>query len=562
MVSITRLYKRARAALLTRLRRYVYRQHAGERVDPPAPLYDGIDYSQPPIVPHTWLRERPQVVKRIFEADAADVFRNQFGLPYLGTDAAPIAPTYEDPLMEWDIATRTRVLRSCHASFNRNPIANALVNYTVDFVVGDGLTITYRNQEVKALLQAVIDNPENAFRDMEKALLKDLQVDGEVFLRLFGRGEDTLIIPQRPWEIQYIKTEKGNFRRPLVYHAQRLVSEGDSPTGQTVEIEDIPAAEIIHAAINRHATELRGRPDLYPLLPWLRADVQWLGDRMTQSKWRGGLMWHVKVAGGGNALASALSRWRKPPNPGSVEVSSDKQEVIPLVNPANAGDNAADGRAVRLMVIAGMRLPEYFVADGQNANLATASKQELPALTKFESYQAVLINQLWKPLARRIINQAVDDGLLADFVQVQDGDGNPILDDGKPVDLIRACDAFDFAYDPVTAEDFAALVNALAVAEDRRWIDRITAQEKLGFDHESIAKRLQVQDAEEDAGDMDALNRAARYGEPPPVDDDLSLDDGLNAAPPPSKGEVPSGGLRPPLHKPQFPRDSLTAQGR
>ena len=459
---------------------------------------DGVDYSRPVIVPG-WERRQmaagvPQVgaavAHRLQEA-AAD-YQSQFGDPH--NQNPPITPVTEDPLLEWNWSTRERVLSNCHAAYARNPLANSIVQFTTQFVVGDGFNLSTQNKEVEQILQAFIDNPDNAIREYERLAVNDLQVDGELLVQLFTQNGETVIAPRRPWELRDITTERGFFRRIESFHFVRHETEGDAPTGaqETVD-EPIPADQMLFIAINRHSYELRGRPELYRLLPWLRADTEWLSDRARQSKWRNALLWIVKVAGNPSAVGAILQQWRKPPAPGSAYVSSDKVTVEAATNSANAGDATNDGRAIRLMSVMGARLPEYFFGDGSMTNLATATKQELPALTKFETFQQILISQLWTPLFKRVLQNALDAGHLPEQMEVQDAEGEMIADK-EPLDTLEA---FSVTYEPVTQQDINVLTQALNLQKMNHWIDDISAMEKLGNDPHIVQKRLAEQMAQQ-----------------------------------------------------------------
>jgi len=432
---------------------------------------DGVDYSIPAILPG-WLRRAMEANVRLRESVISNLNdRSTFGSLYRSADA-PLTPVTEDPLLEWDAATRERILSNCHAAYQRNPLAHAAVNYTTDFVIGDGFNLVCKHPEVERILKAFIDNPDNALRKYERQAVNDLQVDGELIVRFYSEGGETVVVPQRPWELKWIQTEAGFFRRPEIFHFERVQTEGDSPTGHTETApEHVPADAIHFVTINDHAYELRGRPELYRVLPWLRADKEWLEERTRQNKWRNALLWHVKVENATSAMiANVAQRWRRPPSPGSAYVSSAAEDVKPLVNPISGGDAGHDGRAIRLMVILGMRLPEYFFADGANSNLATSTRQELPALTKFEAFQQIMIEQVWTPIFRRVLQNALDAGILPE--------------------MTSALDAFEVSYEPVTAQDLNALANMLDMAVKNKWTSAQTAAEKLGFDPSVERERM------------------------------------------------------------------------
>lgn len=504
---------------------------------------DGVDYRAPFLLPGHIRREMqhdPDLRKMV--ESAASNYQTPFGTPYESSDK-PFRAVTEDPLLEWDYATRERVLSTCHAAYHRNPLANSIVQFTTQFVVGDGFNLVCKNKDVERLLNEFIDHPDNNIREYERQAVNDLQVDGELILRFFEQGGQVVMVPQRPWELESISTEKGFFRRFEVFTFQRYETEGDDPAGQMDNRrERVKAEEILFVAINRHGYELRGRPELYRLLPWLEADRDFLSDRVMQSKWRGALLWHVRVLRATPAIvANVMNRWKRPPNPGSAYVSTDNEEVIPLTNSANAGDASNDGRSIRLMNIMGARLPEYFFADGQNSNLATAKKQELPALTKFEAFQQILIEQLWTPAFKRVIQAAIDAGNLTPEVEVQDSEGDPIVeepptmergqDPDEPNDeapgtaeTCNALEAFEVTYEPVTGDDLNTLAQAYATMAGQGWVDDQTAMEKLGLDVRQVEKRLEKQ-RQKQVDEMAMGMRPIPPGQVPPgMEDNMSND--------------------------------------
>lgn len=411
--------------------------------DQPASIADGVNYAMPIILPAYVRASMNEAQLQKYITEAAE-FHHQFGTPY--QQGTPVSPVTEDPLQEWAYSTRLAVLTTCHAAYHRNPLINAAVQYSADFIVGDGFNLNCKNKDVENILYQFIDDELNAIREYERQAAIDLQVDGELFLRTkTGKpDEDTAglirAVPMRPWECEYIKTELGDFRVREFYRFQLNQTEGDSPiSGTSTETLDISADDMLHVAINRHSYELRGRPELYRILAWARADTEFLENRARQNFWRGALLWWVAVKGATASILSAVSAaWKKPPPPGSTVVTSDAQVVTPLVNSAGGTDAEPDMKAIKNRVIIGFRMPEYFFADGSDANLATATAQQLPALTRFSAFQIILREQLWYPLFRRVLQTAIDAGLIPEEVEEQDADGEPVREEPKPEDAAAA----------------------------------------------------------------------------------------------------------------------------
>lgn len=473
-------------------------------------IADGVDYALPVVMPRSVRQAWPRMTQAertaYIEADRTH-WRFQFDSPQRSGADAPVSMPNEDPLEEWDIATRRSVLENCHMAYLRNPVVNAGVNYTKAYVVGEGLRVTYKNKDVQAVLEAFMESPDNPVNEYERAFVTDLQLDGELFIRYFEKAGETVIVPLRPWEVERIETEPGFFRRPLTYHVVREETDG---TGTRVQVtEDIPAEQVLHVAINRRAYEQRGRPDLYSVLPWAKAYKDWLEDRARQNYWRNALLYTVNVATSNpTTVAAVAARWKQPPAPGSVAVESDKVQVNAVTNPVGAGDAGEDGRQLKLMTAVGLQLPEYMLADGENANLASTNNQELPALTKFGEYQRIMVEQVWQPILRRVLENAVNAGLLPAKVEVQDTFGEPVEDE-EPLDTPRA---FEVTYEPLSQDDVLNMAQALQIAFDNNWVSARTASTELGYDYSVELKQLQ---AETDAAMLLQRERMAAGLVPP-----------------------------------------------
>lgn len=491
-------------------------------------IEDGLRYDMPILMPH-FLREdleRRGILNDYLTEAARDTFRFQFDTPQRSAADLPVQPTTEDPLREWSFSTRRMVLSTCHSAYNRNPLLNTAVQFTADFVIGNGFNLSCKNHEVSEYLEAFMCNPDNNIRTYERQAIIDLQVDGELMIQYF-EGEDdaagqVVIVPLRPWECDWIKTEKGFFRRPVSYRFQRYVTEGDYPGGeQSTEIEEIDAKQILHVPINNHAYELRGRPELYRVLAWARADSEFLENRARQNHWRNALLWLVSVSKATPAaMASVIARWSKPPSPGSIGIETENVDIKPLTNGVGAGDAMEDGRQIKNRVIMGLRLPEYFFADGYNSNLATASAQAMPALTKFSAFQTIMVEQVWYPLFKRVLTCAIEAGLLPEEVELEDSEGDTVYEEPDDTDdmgempdmmqpgalspngtmpmmqpripkMIDTLEAFDISYAPLESGDKLNLINALGVAMDRDIMSKQTVQEEFGVDPDIEAKRME-----------------------------------------------------------------------
>lgn len=446
------------------------------------------------------LRAKKLIEAKKFQETSAP-YQDQFSAPNQWQANIPAWPS-ADPLREWDSAgplgttsTRREILMRTHLAWERNPVAKQAVAITTQFAMGDGLTLKCYNPDVEEVLEEFRDNKENGVELYEKLFCTDLQIDGELFIRFYkddgGQGR-TLINPLKPWEIWWIETERGFPMRPVSYHWYSL-STNFTPGDLQIVTEDIPAAEVLHITINRHSYEQRGRPDLFNILPWLKAYKDWLENRARQNFWRGALLWWVKLINGTPAQVSGKrAQYKQPPPPGSMVVSNDKEEWSALQNDIKAGDAADDGRQIKLMSAIGKGLPEYMLSDGQNANLASASAQQLPALRTFGEYQDIMVNQVWWPIYTQVIHNAIDAGILPEEVQEYDSDGDPMFEeDGKTPKMIETCEAFGLEAPELESDDPNTLAQALQIAVNNEWASGETAAGRMGFDYTSEQKKIE-----------------------------------------------------------------------
>lgn len=469
-----------------------------ENVHDPVKIYDHVNYALPVLLPDSLRNDltRTGKLEEFITESYATAVRFQFDAPY--KKDVPFTPVTEDPLSEWSWTTRKYILEQCHAAYDRNPDAKVAINHIANFAIGQGFQLVTYHPDIEALLQDFIDA--NAVREYERDAARDLLIDGELVIRYFYDADmgQTSFVPLRPWELQYIQTELGNYKNILKYHFQFHEDEGDYPGSQVnSEITEIDADEIGFAAINRRSYELRGRSDLYAALPWLKARKDWLENRARINYWLSVILWQVTVdTNNSAAIAAVRARWSKPPTPGSIAVEHAAVHVEPMQASPNATEAADDGRQLLMQLAKNFGLPEYFLGDGENANLASATRQQLPALVKFEEYQWTMVTKVWVKMFRKVIQNEIDAGRLPTELQKHDGNGDPIA--GEMIDTLKA---FDVQYADITQENLLDLTNALEKQLQNDLVSRRQARSELNRDPDKTEKEIQ-EERERDMMDM------------------------------------------------------------
>lgn len=473
---------------------------------------DGVPYTPPPMVTEAEMKslsDSGQLQKYLKESIAPTwgssvasydiATRFQFDYPY--KKDAPVNIPIDNPLYEWNSSTRRYIAELCHGAYLRNPDARAL-NHIANFAVGQGFQLTALNPDIREFLDEFIDHPETRVREYERQAAKDLLIDGEIILEWMVTGTGMpVFVPKRPYECVGIKTEEGHYRKLKEFEFAEVQDEGQGFNPFTkFEIKKIPAENITFVAINNRAYELRGRSELFPILMWLKTRQDWLENRARVNHFKSSVMWMVRVASNNaKTIMDVAARWARPPKPGASAVESENVSVETVSPNIQGRDAVDDGRQLLLQIAKSFNIPEYFMSDGHNANLASASRQQLPALVRFEEHQKVLVDELWIPLFRKAIQIQVSKGLIPEEVAEYNSLDEPTGE------MIKAIDAFNVSYQPVIEEDLKELTESLEIQVRTGLTSKRMARQTLGYDADQVEADLDEEgyDGSEEMDDPD-----------------------------------------------------------
>jgi hypothetical protein len=317
-------------------------------------------------------------------------------------------------------STYLELHNDCYETYNTNPLANAIVEMGVNFVLGEGLTISAAHPRVQKLLDSFWNDPSNRMNLRQYDLATELSVYGELFIRFYVdlptgsvtvRQIDPSLIDEIECDPEDIETVRRVHRRPTA----TVTTSGSAPSlddpGTNGVWLSVPN-EVMHFAVNKVSNAKRGKSDLATLLPWLRRYKDWLIDRVRINKYRSVFLWDVKLAGADTSTIKAkMMEYATPPSPGSVLVHNEGEEWNAVQPRIAADDVAADGHAIKLMIAVGAGLPEHYLSDGGDVNRATAAEMGLPVVKKYRRRQDYL-GYVLRAILDRVITEASRAGKL------------------------------------------------------------------------------------------------------------------------------------------------------
>jgi hypothetical protein len=429
-------------------------------------------------------------------------FDFEFGQPFAGSlqDALGGMPV-ADSIREWNNTERRNVLTRAHFLWERNPLAKGAIRVIRGFVVSTGLNVTYRNKEVREIIENFRRQNRRKIQRWERQWFEQLLRDGEVFVRIFDTepGETGLdraafratAVSIKPWLVDAVETDEQDRDTVVNYHIRPEKGTGapDSPRQEMGEPEAVDAGEIVHCYINAVGYETRGRSELFVIFPWLRAYNDWLANRARRNRYLG-FYYHLLMKGASSGqVATKRTQLRQPPAPGSIYVSSDAEELKEMGGNIGADRAAEDGRQIKLMSLIGFPLPEYMVSEGENANLATARSQQLPALRMFSTYQDIYTQELWRPIYEAVLERSGLD--LEAMVAEEDEDGKQT---GKQIPV---WEAFDVSAQEIVDEDPKNLAEALTLHVQNGALSKRGYSKRAGIDYNYEQQYLDAEDKAE-----------------------------------------------------------------
>jgi len=428
-------------------------------------------------------------------------------------------------------STREEKVKKSFEAWERNPLAETAIEYKVAYILGKGIEYSCKHLEV----QEAIDGfwKENQFDTLQFELVREIGLSGEIFGWFPGSrkkekkkieeqkddkksklqiGNIPIIIPVDSTEIKYIARNPQDQRKPSYYHRQYIVQEYPSfdenasmlVASTTTKDENIPAEEMIHFKIGGLTNLSRGRGWLNRVLDWIDEYKAFVNIRKTIHRAKCALAWVFKIATDNQKDIDAMQT--KVDNFAKYDRDSNERETIPIGQPIiigksmevntvnsniNAGTAYEDGHAIKGMVAAGTKLPEYMFGSGYDANLATAQAQDSPMVKCMELNQE-LIRVMFKQIFDFALQIMIDLGDLKETYEIKgtDSEGKEITIQKTPQEL------YDLTFPEIAIKDIVPLAQAIAILVEKKILSRELAVTLLGYEWDVEKERIKKEQEE------------------------------------------------------------------
>ncbi|MGQ9586484.1 MAG: hypothetical protein ACUVXG_13940 [Anaerolineae bacterium] len=338
-------------------------------------------------------------------------------------------------------------------AYAEDPLAFRIVHIVVNHVLGEGVTWPIEEPQTAGWVRQWWDYPLNLMDLRIRSWLMELILTGDLFVTFHTRADGLSVVRALPSQaVDEVESNAQDLEDEVRFHQ---VGDVDNPAG-IWWTSARHGGNTLHFAINRPVGARRGQSDLEPVLPWLKRYSTWLRDRVAINKARSAFVYDVTVRGTEADVQRRKAELGTPPRPGSVIIHNEAEEWKSVSAHVDAGEAEADGKALRLMIAAGVGIPLHFLSEGESATRATAREMGEPTRRAFAERQRVF-GAILQAVTREAVRRAVNAGAPLP------GDAPALIPAPRFPDLTQEDNL-------ALAQAAGHIVRALSLAVDRGWL--------------------------------------------------------------------------------------------
>lgn len=333
-------------------------------------------------------------------------------------------------------ALHARMQQVAYYLYLVNPLAHRIVEYTKNYVVGDGVSVKAEDPAAGRVVETFWQDSVNRMDFALPEFVKELAIFGEqcwlaAVNPLSGRVRLAYLDPAEidavEWGELAIGADStgaaGTVSVPVAILRRRAPGETEPRRFRIIRPDEDPESptfgrlvgECFYFAINKARTASRGVSDLFAIGDYLDGYDKMLFGLIDRVGFSNAFIWDVLLKG---ATEENIQEWLKeqrPPRPGSVRAHNEQVEWKTVSPSLQAQDFNEAARTIKNMNLAGAGFPEHWFAEGGNVNRASALEMgdpTLKTLVERQGFAAFMVRQV----IEFVIDQAVAVGTLPETV--------------------------------------------------------------------------------------------------------------------------------------------------
>lgn len=277
-----------------------------------------------------------------------------------------------------------------------NPLAEWLLNTTVDFTLGEGFRITSEHPEVQKILDAFVDDPVNQLDQRFDRWAMEFGMYGELCLPAFTNYIDGHVRLGYidPFAIDHVVTDPDNVLIRSAVVLKKPHGVGKSPVLKVIR-EDTsrisPTYGLLMPALpmevdpqlgvaydgscflfqtNHVSNATRGRSDLLPLIDWLDGYDQFLFDSLDTANLFNSFVYDLQIESATEAQIKEKLATLRQLRKGQIYGHNEKEKLTAITPDLKAQDKNIYLRDVRGHIVGSKGFPEHWYGLGGDVNFA------------------------------------------------------------------------------------------------------------------------------------------------------------------------------------------------
>ena len=416
-------------------------------------------------------------------------------------------------LHDFTALAQDTMLELAYYLYDTSGLVKRFVRDTKNFVLGEGLTLSVKNDDEKGSAAAVMDRFWN-----DPMNQMDIRLEQRIeFLGLLGEQCWPVMVNPHNGHVWLTYADPVNIDTvhlvrnfPEMAAAVKMKGSG-ARVGRTMSVIR-PATdprksdygrmtgECFYIAINKPPNSPRGRSDLIHLFDFLNAFEEGLFDELDRLKGIKSFIWDVTVNGADQPQCDEYARQWKTPKSNSIRVHNEQVTWKAVAPTLNQHDNKALFDLMKTYVSACMNRPDSWLGSGGKAYQKEADLMGEPTFKDLGSRQR-FVKYVVENILRFVLDQAILAGTLKEdpkkpFVPVVNFPEMTVKDTHKIVTAL------------------VSLVQALALASQNNWISDEKAAEvfasvcgQVGIEIDAAEEIKKIGKTEDGGRDYDRRQR-------------------------------------------------------
>lgn len=343
-----------------------------------------------------------------------DLTASQGGSAYF----TPITKDKRRDLAPYD---HDRMVQIAAHLMSRNPLAKKIVNARVNYVLGEGATVSAVNEQVQAVIDRFWKDGFNRVQRRQPSWLRSLRGYGELCLTattnpVNGRVRLGYVAPDA---IKDVEHTPGNPHDTTKVTLKQRTDAGDAISFEPARLVEDPNDEAygrmrgncLLFAANRLPDQARGTSDLFAIADYIDAYESVTWDLVDRAGLINSLLWHVILEG---YTPEQVQDWwdknapgGKPPRAATVVATNEKVSWNALTPDFAGADAAAWADLILAIIATGADLPKMWLNAQDDPNRASAESLAGPSFKSLSEVQ----NE-WRDVITDVVQFVIDQAVL------------------------------------------------------------------------------------------------------------------------------------------------------